>query len=891
MKNKIELHAKTKYSMDHESTLDIKELILKCAGNGEKGVAIVDKGSVLSFYKAQKILKELKLKDFKLVYGVEVNVFFENIIYKAIILLKKRKGLSVLYRMLSPYCTINKLSLEQLTLNKENFVIGLIYDGDNYNPNILRFFDYVEVDDKVSSKVISNLKKDTLIVYSNRINALSMDEELSKKVIYNRLHIKENIETRVYENTQELLKKTNDKEIVVDNPNKIFNMIENFELLDDVTYFPVNDDFSIDLLVYSKLNEIYKDDIPLKIRKRVEEELRLINEFNYEGFINLYKKIIDKCRDAQEEYVICDYINYLYIAYLLEITHFDPIKLDLNADLFFSNHPKITIKVREDFINDLNTFIKEDLNINMIKCKGLMMLDKNKIKTAISDYEKAHNIKISKADKLMIKKYLNDYPISNHGVTSKNLIMPTGVNIFEFSPREIISDGTGYYRFTNVDYKDIEEKFITLELISNDKLTFLTELKNITGDRIDNCNYKDKSIINSKSFKDYLTLYEKDIVLDDLYEDLLDVKMDIVEIFNIINEIKNTKNISLKTKKSLSRHNISISDKNINLICRGILNERVRLEYELLYFKEYYSLEYYYVLLKDCPFTDVLEVIRKGYDEVKSRINTYKEYRYEYKYLKLVEELYESNINFTIEDRFIVEDYCFELDKENDKLVLIINKNNQDIDKYISASLSVIGTRPMNGKMQYLSKILSKLIRSNKDITLFGLDGPINFYLEYLLEEITGIDRKAVRQYLNPCSCYKDDILKIDEDAYINGIRYLLYHDLLIKDYHNVKDCIIDGANTMLDKLIYMIEDSESEMIIIDRVESIEGNISNTLEKLKEMAKRKNITIILFTNLKREYEKTSKKDISSFENSDLLDKYISYINILDGEELYCIKEN
>ena len=67
------------------------------------------------------------------------------------------------------------------------------------------------------------------------------------------MHIKENIETRVYENTQELLKKTNDKEIVVDNPNKIFNMIENFGLLDDVTYFPVNDDFSTVPVYFHKL--------------------------------------------------------------------------------------------------------------------------------------------------------------------------------------------------------------------------------------------------------------------------------------------------------------------------------------------------------------------------------------------------------------------------------------------------------------------------------------------------------------------------------------------------------------------------------------------------------------------------------------------------------------
>ncbi len=890
MKNRIELHAKTKYSIDHESTIDIKELILKCASNGEKGVAIVDKDSVLGFLKAEKILKELNIKNFKLVYGIEVNVFIEKLTYKAVILLKKRNGLSTLYRMLSPYFTNNKLLLEDLMLSKKNFIIGLIYEQDNYNSNILQYFNYVEVDDKVSEEVIANLKRKTLVVYSNRINALSKDEELSKKVLYNKLHIKEKIDTRIYKSTQEILKQVKDMEIVIDNPNKIFNMIENFNLLENNIYLPVDDNSYIDLLVNTKLNEKYNNDIPLKVKKRIDEELKLIKEHNYEGFINLYKKIIDKCKEEQEEYVICDYINYLYIAYLLGITHFDPIKHNLNYELFFINHPKITIKISPEFVKKLNIFIKEELNVNMIRCKGLMRLNSSNVKNIISDYKKKYNIKISTPDKLLINKYLMNYPINNWALTPKNFILPVGVNIFDLSPRELIKEDDSYHRVTNIDYKDIEENFITLELISTDKLMHLMELKDITKDKIINCNYKDSNIIKNEAFQDYLEAYQKDILLDDLYEDCLNSKIDLIEIFNIINEIKHEKNISNKTKKILTKNNIVINDKNANFICRGILNERTRLEYELLYFKKYYPLEYYYVLLKDCPFNDIIDIIKNGYEEVKNRIKDYSKYRYEYKYLKLVAKLYESNINFSIEEREIVEDYCFELDKENKKIILITNKTNNEIYKYLSNNLSIIGTRPINGKMPYMSKIIAKLIRINKDVILFGLDGKTNFYLEYLLSEITRIDRKAIRQYLNPCSCYKDSILTIDEERYINGIRYLLYHNLTIKDYHNVKDIIIDDANMMIDKLIYMIEESESKVIIIDRVESIEGNISNTLERIKEIAKLKKLNVILFTNLKKEYEESNKKDISSFENNELLDKYVDYINILDDKELYHIKE-
>jgi len=182
MKKRIELHAKTKYSLDHESTLDIKNLILKCAQNGEKGVALVDKDSVISFFKAEKILKKLNIKDFKLVYGVELNVSYLNITHKVVVLLKNKKGVRTLFRMLSPYYTNKSLPLKELTTNKKDLVIGLLYNQNNYDDSLLQYFDYVEVNKTTPKHIIKELKKKITVIYSNKINALSYEEELSKKV-------------------------------------------------------------------------------------------------------------------------------------------------------------------------------------------------------------------------------------------------------------------------------------------------------------------------------------------------------------------------------------------------------------------------------------------------------------------------------------------------------------------------------------------------------------------------------------------------------------------------------------------------------------------------------------------------------------------------------------
>jgi len=128
-------------------------------------------------------------------------------------------------------------------------------------------------------------------------------------------------------------------------------------------------------------------------------------------------------------------------------------------------------------------------------------------------------------------------------------------------------------------------------------------------------------------------------------------------------------------------------------------------------------------------------------------------------------------------------------------------------------NLSLIGTRPLNGKMEFLSKKISNLLEENKNITLFSLNASLNYYLEYLLNEITKIDRNILKQFLNPCSNNKKRNVIFDQKL-IDGIKYLLNHDLVIND--NIKDTLIAGIDSIIDNIIYFIKNSESQIIIID---------------------------------------------------------------------------
>ena len=60
---KIELHVKTKYSEDKDSTIDIEAILWNAKENKEKGIVFVDKDTIVAFPKIEKIYKTLCEKD------------------------------------------------------------------------------------------------------------------------------------------------------------------------------------------------------------------------------------------------------------------------------------------------------------------------------------------------------------------------------------------------------------------------------------------------------------------------------------------------------------------------------------------------------------------------------------------------------------------------------------------------------------------------------------------------------------------------------------------------------------------------------------------------------------------------------------------------------------
>lgn len=217
------------------------------------------------------------------------------------------------------------------------------------------------------------------------------------------------------------------------------------------------------------------------------------------------------------------------------------------------------------------------------------------------------------------------------------------------------------------------------------------------------------------------------------------------------------------------------------------------------------------------------------------------------------------------------------------------------IEKCLDSNFTIVGSRPVQGKMQFLSKLIKKLLERKNRVTLFALEGSETWYLSYILSEISGIDKKQVHRYLYPCVFTgKEKGLPIDRDKFIDGIEYLQKSHLFIKNYNWISPTNIDTLNV----LEIVIEDIKNifddiDYIIVDRLDDL-VNSSNKSRKevlkiLDEELKTSNISLIIFDTLKKNIYKNKKIDIEMFVDYKIIDKYSDRIILICDYEDYLIK--
>jgi len=682
---KVELHAKTKYSLDKESTIDIEALLWNVKENNEKGIVFVDKDSIISFPKIEKTYKKLCLQDksfkrIKIGYGVQITSIIGDIESEVILIVKRQQGLKEIYKLMSIYLEkYNKrLSINEMFNFRENILIGVIVDEENLKID-LSIFDYIELN---NFKYVSKIRKElrNKIIYSNIPNSLFEGELKAKEVLY--LHQKIDIipECRLYLDTSDTLKEFNDKEIVITNSNKFFDNLDYIVINDERLYTTHIDNIEeFENMVRNNFKKKYKNPSQETIN-RLNEELNLIKDMDY-TYVYILSMIITKyCKTENEYYQLDGYINNSLVAYILELTDIEPFNLPY--ELFFSEIPKIEFIISPEFYDKkMITFMMRKFSNELIRCNYHFKLNKKSLPRVIKHYEIIKKQELDLSLKDYIYNILEDIPLYKENKPHLFYIIPKNKDILDFTPYEI---GTAFSnekdKGTHFDYNDLRNNLISIQFILNDDAKNITNLINKTNSKIEYCNDKkvfnlfrsteelgckfnilDKStgtlnirFFDNKELENKLinisNIWIDDLVKilmginhgilkDELYNNLKKRNINDVDIFNVINYLK---------------------DSNKLLVSKAFILNKIRISYMQMYYKLYYPKEYYEELLSNIDYQFIYNY---SYDNIKKRyydlnetnklsLNS-REYE-EFKLLSILIEMHERNIKYSIKNKKVI---------------------------------------------------------------------------------------------------------------------------------------------------------------------------------------------------------------------------------------------
>ena len=677
--NKVELHIKTKYSLDKTSTIDIEAILWNAKENGEKGIVFVDKDSIMAFPKIEKIYNKLceqekSFKKFKIGYGVQLTAIIEEEEYEVIILIKNRNGLRDIYEIISLYLNEyeRKIPINEL-VNRDHFLLGLMLDEKSQKLD-LSIFDYLEIHSNID---VSKIKDKNKIVYSNVPNALFDGELEAKKVLYFHKHIDASPECRLYLNTEETLKKLNNEEIVITNSNRIFDELDKIIINDELFHTTHIDNFDeFENLVRINFQKKFKNP-STNIVKRLKEELKLIKELDYTYYYELLMIIVNHCKENKEYYQLDGTINNSLVAYILDLTEIEPFKLPY--ELFFSEIPRIEMILSPKFYHEkMLPFLTCKLKDKLVRCNYKYKLSKTNIPRIIKHYEIKKKVEIKSWEKDYIMSVLKDIPLYQEYLNNAFYLIPKEMDILNFTPYEL---KTGFsendstrLKGTYYDYHNLENNLIKLQFILNDEIENITNLINHTKSKIKYCN--DKRVFNlfrnTEEFNCKFQILDKStgtlnisfFDVDKLETKLMNIPNiwldDLINILMKINHgiIKDDLYVELK-KRNLDDKNLFqiinyLKEMGILLVSKASLLNKIRISYSQMYYKLYFPKEYYKELLaniadsslKSKVFKYDIETMKQRYFKLNERnkldLSTV-EYE-EYELLKILIEIVERKI-------------------------------------------------------------------------------------------------------------------------------------------------------------------------------------------------------------------------------------------------------
>ena len=618
-KKRVELHIHSKFS-DNDGFNDVKDIVKTAAKWGQPAVAITDHGVVQGFPDAASAAKKLRESgtDIKVIYGMEgylypdEDAFTEdgeidikkNRTYHIILLAKNKTGLKNLYKLVS-YSHIDyyykrpRLPRSVIEEHREGLIIGSACEaGELYQAmirgeseeklmEIASFYDYLEIQPlgnngfMIREGIVKS--EQDLIDFNLRILDLAdktgrpcvattdshyktADDAIYRNIIMKGIGFKDTESDNLYmRTTDEMMSEFSylgdrAEEVVIDNTNRIADMIEVFEPIPEGKYPPKIEgaDETLRTSCYEKAKSIYGDPLPEPIVERLEAELVPIISSGYAVLYVAAKMLIEK--SISDGYLVGSRgsVGSSFAATMAGITEVNPLdphyvcpnckhfefsdeldKYDCGFDLPEKNCPCCgTLMHRDGLAIPFATFLgfkgdKEpdiDLNFageyqpvihkyvetifgskNCFKAGTVSTLQDKQAYGFIRNYFEEKNIPFSRYD----IEYMKQGCIGVKRTTGQHpggiIVVPDDHEIYEFCPvQKPANKRESDVITTHFDYHKIDNNLFKLDLLGHDIPQMLRHLQLMTGVEPMNIPFDDRETISIFTSLDALNIKNPD---------------------------------------------------------------------------------------------------------------------------------------------------------------------------------------------------------------------------------------------------------------------------------------------------------------------------------------------------------------------------------------------
>lgn len=527
MENRVELCCHTKMST-LQGINSAREYVEEAINRGYKAIAITDTDSTQSFFDADEYLRlYTNNRDFKIIYGSEMHFkISENTdkLYSIYIYVKEQKGLKNLYELISKAYR-NRIN-ETPVIYKEDLIehrSGLLYatignQSEVYQnievPNIndiMNFYDFIGIEPSESNKN-TNIKISELCSRNNKIligtsecNFINKKDFECNEVLnfYKKTPDIKYGNNKYFHTTDELIKSfdyiENSKEIVIDNPTKIAEQIENINIMPPRINYPGNKtaNKTISKKCYDRAKEIYGTTLPEKLKARLELELNSIEKNNYGIIYQIASEMVEYSNKLGYEVTSRGSAGNSFVAYLLGITDINPIEYNLPYEFFsginYDKEPDIDLNFSEKIRPKIFEFLQEKYGKDkIIWCSTIGTIDYKTFEKCYKEYLKILETKNTSNGKSIIDK-LYGIKSSTREYPGGVFVIPENMEITDICPTEIEKNGLvkTHNEHHAISYTGLYE----FDILENDIPTMLYELEKETNTNSKEINLEDKETL------------------------------------------------------------------------------------------------------------------------------------------------------------------------------------------------------------------------------------------------------------------------------------------------------------------------------------------------------------------------------------------------------------